>query len=83
MKHVDDIYSAMVGETLLPRDGVTDEYAPGSYCDQLYNAAWEAKNRLIHRLGGEEDPDLEMIFSNFCDITFYLCHRMYEYGTAT
>ena len=82
MNHVDDIYASMVGELITPCEGVTDEYAPGSYCDQLYSAAWEARNRLAERLGVDEDKDLEVIFDSFCDITFHLCRRMYEYGAA-
>lgn len=82
MKNVDDIYASMVGELIIPCEGVTDEYAPGSYCDRLYSEAWEARSRLCERLGVDEDADLEAIFDSFCDITAYLCHRMYEYGEA-
>lgn len=80
MNHVDEIYASMIGELIIPCEGVKDEYAPGSYCDRLYNTAWEARNRLADRLGAEEDADLELIFDSFCDIASYLCHRMYEYG---
>ena len=82
MKNVNDIYASMVGELIVPCEGVTDEYAPGSYCDRLYCAAWEARNRLTDRLGAEEDADLEVIFDSFCDITFHLCRRMYQYGAS-
>lgn len=80
MKDVNDVYATMVGELLNPCEGVENEYAADSYCDRLYNNAWEARQRLCQRLQVEEDPDLELIFDNFCDITSYLCRRMYEYG---
>ncbi len=82
MKNVDEIYAAMVGEAIVPREGVTNEYAPGGYCDQLYNTAWEARKRLIDRIGSEAEADLDVIFSCLNDITYYLCNRIYEYGAT-
>lgn len=70
----------MIGELVDPLDGISDEYAPGSYCDGLYSRATYARARLCRRLGVDDDPDLEVIFDSFCDINSHLCRKMFEYG---
>lgn len=82
MVNVEDIYASMVGELIEPLEGIDNEYAPGSLCDRLYCDACAARARLYHRLGVTEDPDLEVIFDNFCDINTHLCRKMFEHGMA-
>lgn len=82
MSKVDDIYASMVGQLTEPLDGISDEYTPGSYCDQLYCQASLARDNLCRRLGVDEDPDLEVIFDSFCDISAHLCRKMFEYGAT-
>ena len=80
MEKVYEIYASSIGVSLEPLAGVRDEYAPGSYCDQLYSDACAARERLCQRLGVDEDADLEVIFDSFCDINAHLCRKMFEYG---
>lgn len=80
MEKVNDIFASMVGESIQPLEGIPNEYAPGSYCDQLYGEACAARNRLCQRLGVYEDADLELIFDNLYDINAYLCRQMFIYG---
>ena len=80
MPKIEDIYASMIGELIVPVDGICDEYAPGSYCDRLYTRAAIARTRLCRRLGVDDDPDLEVSFDSFCDINSHLCRKMFEYG---
>lgn len=61
--------------------GVEDAFAEGTYCWARYQEAMDARDRLLDRLGvDDEDNDLECMISAFEDIQQKLCLQMYRYG---
>jgi hypothetical protein len=80
---LEDIYYTLLGEMSPPYavPGIENAYAPGGECDQYYNEAMEAYQRLRERLGvQDEDEDIEIILGNFLGIQRILCEKMFRYG---
>lgn len=58
-------------------------FEPGSRCDGLYRAAYEARRRLAERLGADfEDRDLEALWRALEAIGDAAAGRMYACGRA-
>ena len=62
--------------------GVENAFARGSVCDRSYEAAVEARNHILMRLGVEEDPDVDRIFGELMYITRQLSLKMFMYGNT-
>lgn len=61
--------------------GVENLFAPGTECERLYGQMLDAYQRLLLRLGAEdEDPDVEIVISSLMRIEGRVSRRMYEYG---
>jgi hypothetical protein len=80
------LYQIMNGdicpESIKIPDGlkVEDEFAEGKECCCLYNEIYEAKQRLLNRLGESENGDIEAILRNMEAISELLALKMYDYG---
>ena len=77
------VYMTMVGhiEEAYRLPGVEDAFAEGSYCMERYCTAMDAYERLLDRLGiDDEDADVEQMRNAFDDIQRVLCCQMYRYG---
>lgn len=59
---------------------IADEFSDGKFCEQAYDAAYKAKQRLYKKLEMVEDEDVELIFANLQAIGRYLAMKMYDYG---
>ena len=80
---VERVYGSIIGmlikELRLP--WVENEFLPGKPYHQNYGDALDAYRRLCDRLGtGEDDDDVEIIFSAFLDNEKLLCLKMFRYG---
>ena len=85
--HVDyaqGVYDTLCGQAeqdaCIP--GVENAFARGCVCDRSYEAAVEAKNRILMRLGVDEDPDVDRIFGELMYIARQLSLKMFAYGNA-
>ena len=74
------IYETLLGERVDPCPGIENAFSDGMRCAELYEEIYQAKMRLCERLGTEEDPDVELLISNFFDITRELSMKMFRYG---
>ena len=80
---VKQVYNTLMGLYILRYrvPGVENAFAPGQPCMELYSKALDAYQRICERLGvGEEDYDVEVIFSAIMDISEILGLKMYHYG---
>ena len=82
-RFIDMVYQTVIGEMedgcALP--GVEDSFAPGSICDRAYDQMRCAYQRLLDRLGKEdEDHDLETIVHTMEIIQKEIAYQMYRYG---
>ena len=77
---IEHIYETLLGERLDPCPGIANAFAPGAPCALLYEEIYQASLRLCHRLGTEEDPDVEKILDSFFAITRELSLAMFQYG---
>jgi hypothetical protein len=59
---------------------IEDEFAEGKECARLYDEVYEAKQRILQRLGTDDDVDLETIIRNMGIISELLALKMYDYG---
>lgn len=80
---LEDIYYTLCGELIdearVP--GVENAFAPGSLCDREYGKLRGACDRLLTRLGKEdEDADVEEIIDAMLSIQRELCFQMYRLG---
>ncbi len=84
MPFAEAVYESLVGE-LSGRfhvPGVENMFAEGSACLSQYEQMRQAYDRLLERLGVEDDdPDIEDIICRLTAIQKLLCLRMYEIGT--
>ena len=77
-----DVYYTLCGH-LIPEacvTGVENAFAPGEICDRCYNAAVAARDRLLLRLGVEEDAYMNCIFDELTHIAQELGLKMFVYG---
>lgn len=80
---VQDVYDTLCGH-LIPEAcviGVENAFAPGEICDLCYEAAATARDRILQRLGVEEDADLNCIFDELTYIARELGLKMFVYGS--
>ncbi len=80
------VYDLMTG-TIVPSELheleiIKNEFDSGSFCSTAYSQELQAYSRICQRLGQDEwdDPDVEIIISNFMSIGEYLSLKMFEYG---
>lgn len=77
-----DIYATLIG--VIDRKhrvpGVENAFAPGEYCDRMYEKMLDYRERLLLRLGVEEDEDIEGMLVCMNSIEVALCTKMFEYG---
>lgn len=82
-RFIDTVYQTVIGE-LQPDfalQGVEDSFAPGGLCDKAYEEMRCAYNRILERLGIEnEDIDLETILHCMTVIQKEIAYQMYRYG---
>lgn len=82
-RFIDTVYQSVIGQLQLQHhlEGVEDLFAPGCPCDQYYEEMRNAYERLLVRLGEEnEDSDLEIIISSMNAIQKEVSYQMYRYG---
>ena len=79
------IYDRLLGHNLLETDAyrVENLFEEGSRCDALYQDIYEANLRICHRLGVEEDRDVQTLIDSFWEITRLVGERMYRHGQQT
>lgn len=82
-RFIDRVYQTVIGE-LLPDfqiNGIEDSFAPGGLCDQAYQEMRSSFDRILERLGVEnEDQDLEIILNCMRTIQKEVAYQMYRYG---
>lgn len=82
-KEMRDIYFTLTGQLIPVAEvpGVPDAFAEGSFCARLLEEIYDARNRLLDRLGVvDEDADLECILSGYEEMQEYLCLEMFRLG---
>ena len=82
-RFIDLVYQTVIGELELDYElpGVENSFEEGSLCDQAYEQMRGAYDRLLHRLGLEnEDLDLETIIHCMTVIQKEIAYQMYRYG---
>ena len=63
------------------RDGeIEDLFEEGKPCDVLYERLFEAKERILLKLGLDECRDMEEILCCEDEICMYVALRMFDYG---
>lgn len=82
-RFVDMLYQTVIGELQseyrIP--GVEDSFAVGGICDLSYQKMRNAYERLLERLGCEnEDQDIEIILNSMIAIQKEIAYQMYRYG---
>jgi hypothetical protein len=60
---------------------VSNEFADGQPCAELYQKAYDANRRICERLGVDEDSDVEELVNTLLDIAKILAKKMFDYGT--
>ena len=80
--YVDIVYDLLNGTRIRqPNDPkVENLFAVGRECEQLYAQVYDSNLRLCHRLGVEEDADVENIINSLLRICELTGKRMYRYG---
>lgn len=73
------IYESLIGELIVPIEGVPNAFEPGGYCETRYRQVLEAYERLRDRLGvTDEDPDVEIIIDSLLEIQRKLCLEIFD-----
>lgn len=80
---IEDVYDSLCGYLaegyIVP--GVESIFEPGMYCSDKYSNMLDAYERLLHRLGlQDEDRDIEMIVNSLLDISREIGRHMYCFG---
>jgi hypothetical protein len=78
------VYETLMGELIEEYQvpGIENMFQCGSKCELLYQDMRQAYNRLLDRLGIEDDDkDVEQIICDLNDIQKLVSLRMYEIGT--
>lgn len=80
-KLMEYVYYSMIGALISPMKGIENAFESGNLCAKCYADVYEAKIRLLERLGKDsEDEDVEIIINSLLTIQRELCCRMYKYG---
>lgn len=80
------IYQIMNGDMDLDRISlvgdvdIENEFSENRECEQLYNEVYNAKLRLVEKIGEEEDTDIEQIINCMSRISRILAFKMYDYA---
>jgi len=81
------LYNVMTGIILPAEDDglilhVSDEFAPGGLCADLYEQAYEKRLRISGALGdgSGENRDLLALIEAYEKMQYALCSRAFEYG---
>lgn len=79
MKIAELVYESLIGELVDPIKSVPNAFEVGSYCEARYQEMLEAYERVLERLGLEdEDEDVEIIINSLLAIQRRLCLEMFE-----
>ena len=79
MKIAELVYESLIGELVDPIKSVPNAFEAGSYCEARYQEMLEAYERVLERLGLEdEDKDVEIIINSLLAIQRRLCLEMFE-----
>ncbi len=76
----DEIYYSLIGELTADRalPWVDDAFAEGGVCHGAMLRLDAARQRLLERLGREEDRDLDELLSASEEITRLLCRQIMQ-----
>ncbi len=78
MELYDDIYDSLIGE--LTEDTalswVPNAFAPGSDCDRAHSRLLQARDRVLEKLGKDDDPNVEQMLDEMHIIQYALCHQI-------
>ncbi len=74
----DKIYYSLIGELNEgeAREGIPNAFAPGSECDCAYTRLIEARNRVVEKMGTDDDPDLSQMLTQMNTIQRALCRQL-------
>lgn len=79
MKIAELVYESLIGELVDPIENVPNAFEVGSYCEARYQEMLEDYERVLERLGLEdEDEDVEIIINSLLAIQRRLCLEMFE-----
>lgn len=79
MKIAELVYESLIGQAVDPIMNVPNAFEPGSYCEVQYQEMLDAYERVLERLGAEdEDVDVEIIINSLLPIQRELCLEMFE-----
>ena len=79
MDIAEEVYDTLIGERIIPIEGVPNAFREGSACCDLYWQMAEACERLREQHGAE-DEDLECILDAHTALQRYLCVEMFRQG---
>ncbi len=67
----DEIYYSLIGELTeeAALSWVPNAFAPGGACDAAYHRLIGARNRILQKLGSDEDADLEQMLTEMDTIS--------------
>ncbi len=75
----DEIYYSLIGElTEAALPWVPNAFVPGGECDAAYHRLIGARNRILQKLGSDEDADLEQMLTEMDTIQRSLCRQVME-----
>ena len=74
------VYHSLVGALVNPLPDVENLFEKGNKGDEIYGGVYDARERLIERLGVNEDPDVELIIDSMLALQREVAMRMYDYG---
>ena len=81
MRFEEQVYQSLCGNLARPINGAESLYYPGSKCETAWESMALAYERLLIRLGGEdEDKDIEEIISALLTIQQEMAMKMFECG---
>ncbi len=78
MNFYDEIYYTLIGqmEESAALSWVEDAFAPGSACDGAYERLMEARDRVLEKLGRDEDPDVSRMLAEMDTVQRLLCRKL-------
>ena len=74
------VYYSLIGTLINPLPDVENLFEEGKEGDKLYGWVYDARERLIERLGVNEDPDVELIIDSMLALQREVAMLMYDYG---
>ncbi len=74
----DEIYFTMLGqmEPTSALQWVPNAFAPNELCAKEYERMIQARDRLLDRLGVDDDEDVEIILNALSVIQYFLCRQI-------